>query len=588
MRRCATFTVSLLLLAACGGEEEPVAQKTDYRPSFKPSAGGTTGVEPGAVFFDVTKQAGIDFVHVNGAQGKKWLPETMGSGVALFDYDNDGDLDLLFVQSKRWEGDDQPTMRLYRNDKDWKFTDVTVGSGLMVACYGMGATVADYDADGDQDVYVTCLGKNLLFRNRGNGKFVQVRDAPDGGTWNRKDKQGEVIGAHPSWSTGAVWFDADEDGDLDLLVVSYVRWTPATDIHAQLKEGIKAYIRPQLYTGDRPRLYLQNDDHSFTDASEGSGFDDTLVPGKSLAICLDDFDENGHIDVFVSNDTVQNFLFLGQGKGKFTEQAVAAGIGYDDNGKARAAMGIDSTDWRNDGRLAIAIGNFSEEPVSLYSVVAGRATRILFQDDANTARIGHPTLLPLTFGLVWADLDLDGWRDLLLANGHIEPSITELKAELQYEQAPQYFRNLKGKRFVDVSLDAGKPFSARLVGRGLATGDLDGDGDLDLVMTSNGGAPRVLRNDLATANRSLRLKLVQPGTKNPDALGATVHVTVNHITQRRVVRTGGSYLSQSDTILTFGLGKSRKADKVVVTWPDSTRQELGTMNAGLHEITRQR
>ena len=306
--------------------------------------------------------AGIDFVHVNGASGKKLLPETMGSGVGILDYDGDGDEDLLFVQSQPWTGDG-PTMKLYRNDGAWKFTDATAESGLAVPCYGMGVAIADYDADGDPDVYVTALGENLLFRNDA-GRFSKV-EGPDGGTWT--DEKGE---SHHSWSTGAAWFDADGDGDLDLLVVNYVRWTPETDVPRQLVEGAKAYTRPELYEGDGPRLYLQEGGH-FRDATEESGLAATKVKGKSLAVCLDDFDGDGRTDIFVANDTVQNFLFLARGPAKYEEAAVAAAVGYDDNGRARAAMGIDAVDWKNDGRLSVAIGNFSEEPVSLYTVVAG-------------------------------------------------------------------------------------------------------------------------------------------------------------------------------------------------------------------------
>ncbi|MHC4548435.1 MAG: CRTAC1 family protein [Planctomycetota bacterium] len=570
-RRRATCIASLLLLAACGKEDPVQAPESDY--VYAPPRPHRRQTRAGVRYADVTPEAGIDFVHENGARGKKYLPETMGSGVGMLDYDLDGDLDLLFVQSRHWAEGPQPTMRLFRNEGKWRFTDVTREAGLAVPCYGMGLAIADYDADGDPDVYVTALGPNLLFRNEG-GRFARVAGAPDGGTWT--DEHGR---AHPSWSTGAAWYDADSDGDLDLLVVSYVRWTIDTDIYAQLVEGVKSYARPQLYEGDSPRLYLQQADHSFVDATEGSGLDRTEVRGKSLAVCLDDFNGDGRTDIFVANDTVQNFLFLGRGAGKYEESAVSAAVGYDDTGQARGAMGVDVVDWRNDGRLSIAIGNFSEEPVSLYTVSRRTEASVLFEDAAREARVGHPTLLPLTFGLRMLDADLDGWCDLVLANGHIEPSITRLRKELQHAQTPQYFRNLEGRRFADVSRDAGPPFQERIVGRGLAAGDLDADGDLDLVFTANAGRPSLLRCDLQTDHRPLRLTLRRPGTRNPEALGAVVKVTAGGVTQRRVVRTGGSYLSQGELTLTFGLGQCARADAVVVRWPGGETEEHGPLRA---------
>ena len=599
MRRSATFIVSLLLIA-CGQDAPPAPKQSDFKASsYKASAANTQTVKPGVRFVDVTRDAGIDFKHVNGAVGDTWLPETMGSGVGLLDYDTDGDLDILFVQSTPWKetGKPWPTMRLYRNDGGWKFVDVTKEAGLDLPAYGMGLAIADYDADGDPDVYLTSLGHNKLLRND-KGRFREVEGGPGGGDWTEQiEDDGERVDLlRNSWSMGAAWLDADADGDLDLIVVNYVKWTPKRNVEASIVDGEKAYTRPQLYEGEQPRLYLQQDDGSFVDATKGSGLEgarsgDGVVPGKSLALCIDDYDGDGRPDIFVANDTVQNFLFLNRGGGKFEEVASAAGVGYDDTGHARAAMGIDSVDFANDGSVSVVIANFSEEPVSFFTVAPSAGgpdggNTVLFRDDAGRMRVGRATLLPLTFGLLLRDFDLDGWADLVLSNGHIEPSISRLKAELQYAQTPQLFRNVQGQRFADVSLDAGKPFSDRFVGRGLVAGDLDGDDDLDLVFSCNNDRPRVLRNDLQTRNNVLKLRLHQPGTKNLDALGAVVRVTANGMTQRRVVRGGGSYLSQGDFTLVFGLGTDT-GGIVEIAWPDGKRQVTRKLIAGSYVLDRE-
>ncbi|MEM8886224.1 MAG: CRTAC1 family protein, partial [Planctomycetota bacterium] len=476
---------------------------------------------PDLPFTDLTQAAGIDFVHFNGAYGDKLLPETMGGGVAFF----------------------------------------------------------DYDADDDPDLYVTCLGRNLLFRNEGK-RFVLVEDGPDGGTWIEPETNKE----RHSWSTGAAWFDADNDGDLDLVVVNYVKWSEKTNVKAYIEDNELAYTRPQLYEGDRPRLYLQQDHGWFTDATEGSGLEGArdakkIIPGKSMALCLDDYDGDGLVDLFVANDTVQNFLFLNRGNAKFEEVAVAAGVGYDDNGTARAAMGIDSFSFDNGDRVSVLIGNFSEEPVSFFTVARGGNEALLFRDDASRARVGQPTLLPLTFGLIVRDLDLDGYEDFVLANGHIEPSVSKLKAELQHKQSPQFFRNLQGRRFRDVSIDAGSGFQQRFVGRGLASADFDGDGDLDLVFTANAGRARLLRNDAPEGRVRVTVRVRQPKHKNREALGAVVHVGG----QRRTIRTGGSYLSQSELIAVFGV--EAESGPAHVVWPDGTKQEF-TYRPGAQLIER--
>ena len=524
---------------------------------------------PKVRFTDVTAAAGIEFAHENGAAGDKWMPETMGSGGALFDYDGDGLLDVFLVNGRKWqEGADPPaTSRLYRNLGDGRFADASRSSGLALHVYGMGVTVGDYDADGDADLYVTALGDNLLLENRG-GRF---RDrAADAGVVGRgwKDDQGLE---HPEWSTASMWVDLDGDGWLDLVVANYVRWSPETDIYTSLDGKTKSYATPQQYPGSTCRAYRNRGDGTFEEITEAAGM---LLPNaKSMAIAASDFDGDGSVDIVITNDTQPNFLLHNLGDGRFEEIGLAAGIGYDDGGRARAGMGVDTASLTNDGIQAIGIGNFSREALSLY-----RQQGTVFLDVAGRRRLVQATLPTLTFGLRFFDYDLDGFQDLILVNGHIEPEINSVQKEIQYAQRPQLFWNDGSGRMQDVSEATGGFFGQRLVARGLAVGDVDGDGDSDVLVTTNGGAAYLLRNDGPTGESvSLKLRGRRP---NLDALGARVTAISGELKQEAMVRSGSSYLSHSSTAVTFGLGSHQRLDEVRVRWPDGAEEVFPGLTSG--------
>ncbi|TWU32991.1 CRTAC1 family protein [Novipirellula artificiosorum] len=542
---------------------------------------------PTVSFTDVTKEVGIDFVHNNGATGEKLLPETMGGGCAAFDFDNDGDQDILFVNSKDWpqtpSGNPPSTMGLYRNDGG-KFTNVTVGSGLDVSCYGMGTAVGDYDNDGWVDVFITALGPNHLFRNLGDGHFEEVTSTAG------------LAGADDAWSCGAGWFDYDNDSDLDLFVGNYVKWTRDYDVsqNFQLVGGGRAYGRPQNFEGVFPYFYRNDGGGKFSDISEQAGVQvrnpaTGVEQPKSLGVTICDVDDNGTLDLIVANDTVQNLLFNNTGDGKFQEYGVLSGIAFDSGGNARGAMGIDVTPFRDNKAIAIAIGNFANEMTAMF---VSRKGKMQFFDEAVSTGLGPSTRLELTFGIFYFDYDLDGRVDLFCANGHLEDEINRVQPSQHYEQPPQLFWNAGaqyGTEFLKVNREhCGDDLLQPMVGRGAVYLDYDLDGDLDVLITSVGRKPRLLRNELTPGQHWLRLKLVGDGSAvNRDAIGAWAEVIVGEKTYRKQVMPTRSYLSQVELPVTFGLGDTDQVENVVVQWPDGRRQEFGPLQVDqVHRLVR--
>jgi len=539
------------------------------------------GGAPLVRFTDVTAAAGIDFVQENGAEGKKLLPETMGGGSAFFDADGDGDADLLFVNGARWPdsklGGPAPTQALYANDGKGKFTNATASSGLGVTFYGMGAACADADSDGDQDVFFTAVGPNHYFANDG-GHFVE-RDVG-------------VAGEPDSWSTCACFFDADSDGDLDLYVGNYVHWSRDIDLAVNFTlSGVgRAYGPPSQFQGAQPYFYRNEGDGRFTEVAKAAGLqvvnDKTGVPvGKALGVRANDADLDGDLDLMVANDQVAHFFYRNLGKGSFEECGQTLGLAYDKEGKATGAMGIDAAWFRNDDEIAYAIGNFANEMSSFY-VSQGRAD--LWADEAIGVGIGSPTRRFLKFGTLFLDYDLDGRQDYLQANGHLESEINAFQASQTYEQPAQLFWNAGNDvkhTFVEVKADTLGDLTHPIVGRGCSTADIDGDGDLDVLLTQSPGKPMLLRNDQSLGNHWLRLRLVGRG-KNHDAIGARVEVFTAAGKQCQEVVPFKSYLSQAELPLTFGLGKETAAQKVVIHWPDGATQELASLAGDKrHEIT---
>ena len=534
---------------------------------------------PEARFKDITADAGIHFIHVNGAYGQKFLPETMGGGCAFFDYDADGKPDILFVNSTYWpshqpEGTNPPTMALYHNEGGGAFRDVTAGSGLDVSFYGMGVAVGDYDNDGLPDVFITAVGGNQLFHNEGFGKFKRVT------------RQAGVGGSPSGWSTSAAWIDYDNDGDLDLFVCNYIRWSPEIDlqINYQLAGIGRAYGPPMNFAGSFPSLY-RNDGHGqFTDVSAQSRLEiknqATGLPlGKSLGVAPVDLDNDGWIDLIVANDTVQNFIFHNERNGTFKEIGALTGAALDSFGKARGAMGIDAARIQENNRLAISIGNFANEMTAFY---VSQQDPLTFTDEAIARGIGAASRPFLTFGVFFFDYDLDGWLDLLTANGHIEEEIAKTQHGQRYAQPAQLYWNGAGSRepmgFVPVPPGkAGEDLFKPMVGRGSAFADIDGDGDLDLLLTQINGPPMLLRNDQKLNHHWVRFKLV--GTRcNRDAIGAWIKVRAGQRILWRQVMPARGYLSQSELPVTIGLGNQTRVDEVTIFWPGGGTQKVDPIN----------
>jgi hypothetical protein len=526
------------------------------------AAYAATEPSPGFSLVDLTSSSGIHFKHHTGAFGAKYLPETLGSGCAFIDYDADGWPDILLLNGMDWPGHRQQssTLRLFRNNRNGTFTDVTKAAGLDLELYGMGVAVGDYDNDGFPDLYITCVGQSRLFRNNHKGGFVDVTSHSG-------------LGARQAFSTSALWFDYDRDGLLDLFVCNYVRWTPEKDVFCSLDGKTKSYCTPEAYRGSTCWLFRNRGDGTFEDVTAKSRIFDST--SKSLGVAMFDYDDDGWPDLLVANDTQPNKLYRNQHDGTFEEIALSAGVALSEDGKARAGMGVDTGDFDGSGHAGLAITNFDNEMTGLYRRLKdGR-----YEDIAVASGVGAATRNTLGFGCLFADLNLDGALDLILANGHIDDTVRDIRRSVAYAQPPQLFLNDGHGRFRDVTSQIGAAFASPKVARGLACADFDRDGDLDILITANGGEARLFRTDITNGNRSIRFQL--QGTKsNRDAIGAVVRLFDRTGNQSRMVRSGSSYLSQSELPVTFGVGKRTEIDRVVIEWPSSRVDEHKNLPTG--------
>src|SRR5215467_11053579 len=511
-------------------------------------------------FTDVTKSAGLTFTNYSGAFGKKYLPEALGPGVAFIDYDGDGWQDLFFTNGTDWPGQHRraSTLQLFRNNHNGSFTDVTHAAGLDLGLYAMGIAVGDYDNDGYDDLFVTAVGQSRLFRN-------------DKGVFKDVTKEAGLAGPN-EFSTSAAWVDFDRDGNLDLVVGNYVQWTPQTDLFCTLDGTNKSYCTPESYKGASPRLWRNRGNGTFEDVTSKAGLSDPT--SKTLGVAILDANQDMWPDLLFANDTQPNRLYINNGKGGFTERGVLSGVAFSEDGVARAGMGADAADYDRSGFPSVVITNFSNQMLALYHNEGNG----LFIDEAPRSAVGRASLLTLGFGCFFFDYDLDGWLDMFVANGHLESDIERIQNRIKYAQPPHMFRNEGKGAFAEATQSLGNALRQPRVGRGAAYGDFDNDGDLDIVMTTNGGPAVLLRND-GGSNHGLRLRL--EGTRsNRDGFGAFVRVTAGGETQSQMLRSGSSYLSQSERVLTFGLGSRTQADAVEIRWPSGQVDRMTNVKAG--------
>jgi hypothetical protein len=574
-RRLFAGSLLTLLLTGCNAPKPPVVTPVE---SVKATTQNVT-------FTDATKTAGLDFRHVSGATTSKLLPETMGSGLAWIDYDGDGFQDLFLVNSRPWTKAEcdaakipyvasagaPPTCKLFHNNGNGTFTDVTKQAHLDVTMYGMGVCVGDYDNSGHPSLYVTGLDRNYLFHNNGDGTFKDTT-APSG----LKDG---------GWSSSAAWVDYDKDGKLDLIVCHYVKWSPATDI-AFMKNGHRTYGTPNQYTGEPLTLYHNDGGGHFREVAEKAGLRTSPTPenrklqGKSLGVAICDYDGDGWPDIAIANDTEPNYLFHNEHNGTFKEVGVEQGMAYNDSGAARGAMGIAACDYDHKGRESLIIGNFSNQMLALYHNEGST-----FRDTAAQSGVGPPSLLSLSFGLFFCDLDNDGWQDIFVANGHIDDDVQEDQKEVTYAESPLVFRNLGNGSFANAAEKLGPVMQAKYVARGCAYADYLLNGFPGIALSTSNGPAYLFHNSADNGNHALRLEL-EGAQSNRSAIGAMITVKAGVLTQTYNIRSGSSYCSQSELPITAGLGPATQADTVTIVWPSGTQQTLTSLAAGqIYHIT---
>ena len=528
----------------------------------KQDAGGEQGVQ----FVDVTAQANVGFRHVHGGSGRKYFVETMGAGCGFFDYDNDGDLDLYAVNGAAlpgFAGDVTPTNRLYRNNGDGTFTDVTERAGVGDTGYGKGCVAGDIDNDGDLDLYVANYGPNLLYRNNGDGTFTDVTE------------RAGVGDSH--WGAGCAFLDYDNDGDLDLYAANYLDYSlddPRIDLIPYIVDyqgapvtDLKTYPHPHNFNGVPDRLYRNNGDGTFTDVADAAGV--ANAEGKSLGVVVIDYDDDGDPDLYVANDMVGNFLYRNEGDGTFAEVGLISGVAYDENGQEEGGMGVDAGDYDNDGRMDLIVTNFQHETYTLYHNNGdGTFSDVSFASD--TGRVTRPYL---GWGVGFFDYDNDGYGDLFAANGHVQDNIERLDRSTSYPQRNLLFHNNGEGTFADASLKSGDGMRLVKASRGTAFGDYDNDGDVDLFVLNANERSDLLRNDGGNRNNHLTVRTV--GTvSNRDGIGARVRVVSGRLRQVKEVRSGSSYLSQNDLRVHFGLGRRSTVDTLEIRWPSGVVQVL--------------